>query len=82
MEQARSFHYFNFSRRLKLRTLSVINVSPTAKSFLDCQRTKRNDVSQQEFPGMTLLLMVQEDKSMREPVYFCNIVADIYTNVA
>lgn len=23
--------------------------------------------------------MVQEDKSMREPIYFCNIVADIYT---
>lgn len=39
-------------------------------------------MSQQEFPGMTLLLMVQEDKSMREPIYFCNIVADIYTNVA
>lgn len=36
----------------------------------------------QLFPGMTLLLMVQEDKSMREPMYFCNIVADIYTDVA
>lgn len=29
---------------------------------------------------MTLLLMVQEGKSMRESFYFCNIVADIYTD--
>lgn len=52
VEQARSFPYLNFSRRLKLQTVSVRNVSPTAKSFLDCQRTKRNAtvVSQHEFP--------------------------------